>query len=397
MELLNENKDKCTGCTACANACAKSCITMKSDALGFMYPVIDNHLCVNCGLCQKVCPIDNVLNYSKEEKKVLYGVSCDEKTVMSSSSGGAFTELVRLIERNVEQYHCYAAAFTEEKVSHICISNTKDLFKQKKSKYTQSTLSDTFSQVKTDIEKGVFVVFVGTPCQVDGLKSYLRYKQYDNLLAIDLLCTGVCSPRLFNNHVQYLQQKHDLKVMRYDMRKKNKKNGIWHIMDTEICYQDGSCEEEEKNYFVGCFRQHVAYRDSCYQCKYTSTSRCSDITLGDYWRHTASFPEKETKGVSVIIANTEKGKLWATKLYQSMSLEETTLDDILSQQPALCHPVIRPKFYIHNDIETIKGSIKFMRRYYKGPLTIRLASSISHILPKNVSKCLKNVYYSVFK
>lgn len=395
MNIWGNNKEKCTGCTACANVCAKNCISMKSDSLGFKYPIIDNKLCVKCGLCKRVCPIDNDLPYIKGYKQIFYGISRDEKVIMSSSSGGAFSELVHLVEQQKGQYHCYAAAFTNEEVAHVCISNTVDLYKQKKSKYTQSVLGDTFRKIKVDVENNLFVVFAGTPCQVDGLKSFLRYRHYDNLLTIDLLCTGVCSPMLFTNHIRYLQQERGQNIVNYDMRKKCYKNGVWHIMDTEIVFQNGVCEEKEKNYFVGCFRQHIAYRDSCYQCKYTNSNRVGDITLGDYWKFTPQFTENESKGISVIIANTDKGKIWANRLRQSMLLEETSIDDIRIQQPALRHPVNRPKFKILKDITTIEGSVKFMKRYYRGALKIRLLSAVSHALPKKLSIRLKNIYYQI--
>lgn len=393
MDLLN-NLKICTGCTACVNICANGAIIMRPDVMGFSYPSVDTDKCVDCGLCQKVCPKEKVLHYPSDNKHVLYGISRDEKTILTSSSGGAFSELIWLIEKKHGQFHCYAATFVDGQVKHICISSSKELFKQKKSKYTQSNLSDTFRRIKENLSNRIFVAFVGTPCQVDGLNSYLRHKYYSNLLTLDLLCTGVCSPALFANHVKWLEQKHKLQVIGYDMRKKVFVDGVWHIMKTEISYSNGKEEEKEKDLFVGCFRQHVAFRNSCYQCKYTNLQRAGDITLGDYWKHDPDF---SGGGISVVMANNEKGKMWTDKLTSRMILKKTTIEDIRSQQPALRNPVARPKFYLSPNINTVEGSVKFMKRYYRGSLKIRILSAISHMMPSGLSTSLKKVYYSIFK
>lgn len=396
MDLLN-NLKACTGCTACANICAKGAITMIPNEFGFLYPSVDLNKCVDCGLCHKICPKENILKYPHEGKYVLYGVSRNEDTILSSSSGGAFSELVYAIEQQYENFHCYAATFVNGQVKHICISSSKDLCRQKKSKYTQSYLSDTFSRIKEDLSRHLFVLFVGTPCQVDGLNNYLRHKNYSNLLTIDLLCTGACSPGLFTNHIKYLEQKNKQKVIGYDMRKKVYIDGEWHIMKSEILYSNGDEELKDKDLFIGCFRQHVAFRESCYQCKYTNTHRAGDITLGDYWKQDNDFTEKGFRGISVIIANTEVGKIWAKKLNKLMCLKETNIENIIEQQPALRNPVEKPNYNVPSNISTVEGSVKFMKRYYRGPLKIRILSAISHMLPNNLSTMLKTIYYSLKK
>lgn len=396
MDLL-DNLEACTGCTACANSCSIGAIEMHPNELGFAYPTVDIDKCVNCCRCMQVCPKERKLAYSIVNKIVLYGVSRNEDTVLSSSSGGAFSELVKLIEHKQESFHCYAATFSEGLVKHICISSSVELYKQKKSKYTQSNLSDTFKKIKQDISQRIFVIFVGTPCQVDGLNCYLRHKLYPNLLTIDLLCTGVCSPRLFANHVKYLEQKNKGNVAGYDMRNKICVDGKWHIMETEILYSNGGKESKEKDLFVGCFRQHIAFRDSCYQCKYTNISRAGDITLGDYWNDDSDFTKKGFRGISVIIANTEIGKSWAGELRKIMRLKETTIEDIVGQQPALRTSVSRPKYQLPSNVHTIKGSVKFMKRYYKGPLYIRILSWLSRLMPMRLSSPLKMLYYSILK
>ena len=397
MELL-DNLNACTGCTACANTCALGAITMVPNELGFAYPTVDSDICVDCGRCQKVCPKEQkTLDYALGGKHILYGVSRNENTILSSSSGGAFTELVKIVGQQHSLFHCYAATFVDGEVKHIFVSNTDDLFKQKKSKYTQSNLADTFLRIKQDLSKQIYVIFVGTPCQVDGLNCYLHHKRYANLLTIDLLCTGVCSPMLFANHIKYLEQKKRHRIVGYDMRKKVCIDGKWHIMESEILYSNGEKECKEKNLFVGCFRQHVAFRDSCYQCKYTTACRTGDITLGDYWKQDPDFTKNGFRGISVIMANTELGNFWIEKLGEVMVLKETAIEDILEQQPALQGPVKRPSYTFPSNVCTIEGSVKFMKRYYRGSLNIRILSALSNMMPRSMSSYLKRIYYSIFK
>ena len=158
----------------------------------------------------------------------------------------------------------------------------------------------------------------------------------------------------------------------------------------------GAIETKEQNLFIGCFRQHVAFRDSCYQCKYTNVRRTGDITLGDYWRQDPEFSQKGFRGISVIMANTTTGKLWIEELHKTMNLKKTTVDDIKAQQPALRNPVQKPFFCAYDNIRTIKGSVRFMRKYYRGPFKIRLLSFISHSIPDSFSTKLKKIYYSSF-
>lgn len=224
IDLL-KNTLNCSGCSACANSCTKAAITMTPDKLGFLYPHIDANKCIDCELCIKICPKDKVLSYPVNEKSVLYGVSTSEDVLLSSSSGGAFSEIIRYIEEKFQVYHCYGATFVDGEVKHICIRSVAELYKLKKSKYTQSDLADTFKRIKNDLQYGIYTVFVGTPCQVDGLNSFLKGINRNYLFTIDLLCTGVCSPQLLKNHVLYLQHKRKSNIVVYDMQKKKQVDG----------------------------------------------------------------------------------------------------------------------------------------------------------------------------
>lgn len=57
VPILYKIKEECCGCTACYAICSQNAITMTEDEEGFLYPQIDNDICVKCYRCLKVCPI----------------------------------------------------------------------------------------------------------------------------------------------------------------------------------------------------------------------------------------------------------------------------------------------------------------------------------------------------
>ena len=87
-------------------------------------------------------------------------------------------------------------------MQHIRVDILKDLQKLRGAKYSQSKLEGCFLDIKTDLETGKNVLFSGMPCQVAGLKSFLR-KEYVNLFCVDFVCHGVPSPMVWEKYIQY--------------------------------------------------------------------------------------------------------------------------------------------------------------------------------------------------
>lgn len=195
----------CCGCSACVNVCTKKCITMKEDKLGFFYPVCDNNQCNNCGLCTKVCP---AIHKGKPSKAPYAwgGYSSNQEIRKGSSSGGIFSILAKLVIDNGGVV--FGAAFSNDnrQIQHVCIDNADDLYKLRGSKYVQSNIGNTYSQVRKFLENDRSVMFSGTPCQIDGLRLYLG-KDYDNLLTVEVICHGVPSPKIYKKYINYIEKK----------------------------------------------------------------------------------------------------------------------------------------------------------------------------------------------
>ena len=182
------NKDNCTGCFACYNICPKNAIKMVEDNNGFIYPEIDKEKCVNCKLCEKICPSINKVQYYKKQKcYAMY--SKDEKVRVKSTSGGiATTFSINVINSGGV---VYGAAYDKNcAVKHIRVTDIDGLKKLQGSKYVHSYINDTYKRVKEDLKNNREVLFIGTPCQVAGLKKFLS-RDYDKLILVEIICDGV--------------------------------------------------------------------------------------------------------------------------------------------------------------------------------------------------------------
>lgn len=296
-------REQCTGCAACVNICPKKCIQMVADQNGYMYPQIDMNLCVSCGLCKKVCPKLNAISVHTEPKEC-YAFMADDETRKVSASGGAFSACAEYV---LEQGGVVCgAAWTEEfGLRHIIVENKLQLDLIRGSKYLQSNIGESFREVKNYLTAGRIVLFVGTPCQVDGLKHYLG-KEYDTLYTMDLLCRGVPPAGLFQ---RYLKEEYGDERLQKIVQKSKKRAG-WGAY-TEIVHSSGYSEHYnmENNIWMKTFLSDLIFRDSCYKCPYSQVKRTGDLSVGDFWQVTKLKKEYDDRlGTSIVIASTEKGK-----------------------------------------------------------------------------------------
>lgn len=301
-----KDKSDCCGCTACANICAHNAIIMQHDAYGFQYPTIDKDKCINCKLCELTCPLINEKIKLKIKTKEAFGLyNKDIEKHKLSSSGGVFEEISHFIIR--QRGIVYGVVYdTDWIVCHKRIDNFSDLNKFRGSKYVQSDLKDVFQTVYSDLKSNRLVLFSGTPCQIAGLKSYLR-KDYENLVTCEVICHGVPSPLLFKDYVSFIQKERKKIIAHINM--KDKTNG-WGNQSLKLVYKDGSTEHGTllTNLWNRIYYSNKALRPSCYSCKFTDYSRCADIALGDYWNLNKFHPEIYNKnGVSLILIQTSKG------------------------------------------------------------------------------------------
>ena len=319
------DKDRCTGCNACKSICPKGAITMVEDNEGFLFPVINQEKCINCGLCKKTCPILNTKN-NKSFNKWYYAYNKNEQEVLSSSSGGIFSLLANSILD--ENGIVIGAMFdSNNKLKHVAITNEKDLSKLKGSKYLQSDLGNIFVYIKDNIKNNK-ILFVGTPCQVAGLKSFIK-QDYNNLYCVDLVCHGVPSPKLFYKYINELEKEKNDKVINYNFR--DKSTG-WETYSNRISFKNKTpiIELASNNYYMNLFLSDVVLRKSCYNCNFKLGNKYSDITLGDFWGIKKKYPKiYNKKGVSAIIINTSKGQEIFEKIKENLIFKSCYKEDII--------------------------------------------------------------------
>ncbi|MEG0546560.1 MAG: Coenzyme F420 hydrogenase/dehydrogenase, beta subunit C-terminal domain, partial [Oscillospiraceae bacterium] len=317
------NKAKCSGCHACQSVCPKNCISMKSNAEGFLYPIVNKELCINCNLCKKICPILNKAEVQNEH--VAYAAyNKDENVRMQSSSGGIFTLLAEsVINRGGV---VFGACFDKEfNVIHNFVSDINGLSKFRGSKYVQSKIGDTYIKAKEFLDKNRLVLFTGTPCQIGGLKSYLQ-KDYDNLICQDIICHGVPSPLVWQKYVEF--QENNVRATASSICFREKAEG-WRQYSVSILFKNGTQYKKyhQEDLLMKAFLSDVCLRPSCYDCSFKTLNRQSDITLADFWGIENVVPEMDdNKGTSLIITNNGKGEALLKNINDQIAIKQVGLD-----------------------------------------------------------------------
>lgn len=360
-------KEYCSGCTACASACPKGCIVMSADKNGFLYPMIDENTCIDCGLCEKLCPIVSPLNITNDETKAYAAYSKDETIRFSSSSGGIFTELANIILQHGGAV--FGAIYNEQfEVVHTCVENENELAKLRGAKYSQSDLQGIFEQIRNKLEAGQSVLFAGTPCQVGGLKSFLR-KEYDNLLTVDFVCNSVPSPMAWREYVKYRSYKDNNGELPTFINLRSKATG-WsrYQYSNHFEYSDGSTYtvKSSDSLYMKLFIEGFINRQSCRNCKFKGYNRVSDITLGDFWGIWDISPDfDDDKGTSVILVHSHKGselfeKISEKILAMPVTLEETSLYNSAILKSSTCNEMSQKAFYFIRNGDFFKCSEFFV-------------------------------------
>ena len=298
-------KENCCGCSACYNICPMNCISMFPDSEGFLYPQVDQKKCTNCGLCEKVCPILN----RKEHSGQPIGIAIQARNDMirrKSASGGMFAVIANYV---IEQGGVvFGAGFDKNfNVVHSYSETKEGIAKYQGSKYVQSNIRETFRKAREYLEKGRYVCFSGTPCQIEGLKSFLR-KDYDKLICIDIVCHGVPSPKVWRKYLDFHAMKENSSIK--EVIFKDKKYGYGSstmtlMFENGIKYHKG----HESDPMLKAFLSGICSRPSCYECQFKTKSRISDFTIFDCWS-ISQFDNTmdDDKGTTNVLVHTEKGK-----------------------------------------------------------------------------------------
>jgi len=305
---------------------------MKEDNEGFLYPQVEASTCIDCGLCEIVCPIIN----HGEQRQPIHAYAAknkNEEIRLKSSSGGIFTLIAEQIIN--DDGVVFGACFDEYwNVVHGFTETVEGLEKFRGSKYVQSRIGDSYKEAEHFLKEGRYVLFSGTPCQIAGLKRFLR-KEYENLLTVDIICHGVPSPKVWR---KYLLEKMGANLIK-NISFRDKSLG-WKNYSLKIhsaCGED-VFETLHENIYLQGFLKNLYLRPSCYNCKFKCGQSGSDISLGDYWGVENISPLFfDDKGVSLVLVYTSKGEHYFS--LDVVETEEANLDLAKHYNGGLCYQV----------------------------------------------------------
>lgn len=300
----------CSGCAACALACPKGCITMTADREGFLRPFVDETKCVNCGLCQKACPVLHPPILPETQPTCFAAFNENDRDRYAASSGGVFILLARwVISRGGVVFG--AALGSDMTLSHRWTETEAGVMSFCGSKYLQSDVKNTYREAGIFLEQGRYVLYSGTPCQIRGLKSHLN-KNYDKLITVDIICHGVPSPAVWQLYVQERAQKDAGGMLPKQVSFRDKSQG-WSAFSMRFVYEQTEyCVVHKQDPYMRGFLRDLYLRPSCYQCTAKGMRRISDLTLADYWGVQKFSPDMDDdKGTSLVFCHTEKARiLW---------------------------------------------------------------------------------------
>lgn len=350
--------EECYGCHACYNVCPKHAISMQEDSFGTLIPVIQQGKCVDCGLCRRVCPALNESQFATP-RQVYAAIAKDEADYKASTSGGIATTFAKkVIDDGGVVYG--ATVMDDLTVRHTRASTMEELECQRGSKYVQSAVSDSYQKVKLDLEKDKPVLFVGTPCQIDGLLLFLG-RDYEKLITVNLICHGTPAQRLLKDHVSDI-------VGREDEREISFRDGEGYVLTIK---NKGSLLYKKvfyKDLYYSGFMRKVFFRSTCYTCKYAQKQRVGDITIGDFWGFdkTKPFITDTPHGLSVVLVNTQAGESFFEECTDRLLLQKRDLDEAVAGNPQLRHPSQKHRNYskfrtIYKKLGFRKAAMKTLR------------------------------------
>lgn len=371
------SKEDCCGCTACANTCPNNAITMKADNEGFLYPTIDKSKCIECGMCKNVCPILNKQKFNDFEQKAYLFQNEKEEIRKDSTSGGFFSAISEYVINN--NGVVIGASFNENwKVEHTEATTIEEINKFRKSKYVQSNLNNIFKTIKDYLENNKIVCFSGTPCQVSGLKTYLN-KDYDNLILIDIMCHSVPSPLYFEKYKKYILNKMNAtKILDINFRDKSRYGYKYSMMTVKTdngTYSQGI----DTDPYLRAFFKDYSVRPSCYNCKFKTQKRVSDITIWDCFNvNEIDKSFDDDKGTTRVLIQSVKGDSIIKKL-TNIRIKEINLDKAVNNVKEMTNSVKfnseRTDFF--KDMNNVENVIN---KYFPITIKTKLNSLVRKIL-----------------
>ncbi len=300
------------------------------------------------------------------ECKAYACVNKNQEILEESSSGGVFTVLA---EEIISRGGIVFGALYNDKleVEHGYADNLQKLQQFRGSKYVQSRIGGSYKQAQSFLEQQREVLFVGTPCQIAGLRGYLG-KDYSGLYCVELLCHGVPSPKVWKEYVAWLESTYQQRVVDYKFRYKADAWGT----NCKFIFEDQTAVVEawERNIYFDSFNQNLFLRPSCYDCKFRDEASVADMNIGDYWGIQEEHPDfYGPKGVSTVIIKTDQGRELFHKVKDKLECMETLVKKISRHNPYL----LKPSRYNHardlffHELKQNKADITQLMRKYLAP------------------------------
>ncbi|SFJ05475.1 Coenzyme F420-reducing hydrogenase, beta subunit [Desulfomicrobium apsheronum] len=383
---------ECTGCSACSNACPHGYIQLVSNEEGFLYPSVTDQ-CLGCGLCDNSCPI---LTKQTEivpeiDQHAVAAISLDPDIRRASSSGGAFSEICKAY--GDQETVVFGARFDGLCVVHSFVIGIENIGPFCKSKYVQSVIGDSFSEAKKFLEKGMKVIFSGTPCQIAGLRAFLG-KKFKNLLCIDFICHGVGSPSVFADSLKAIEKKIGKKLVSYSFRNRIQRMGNWHDFVCRYEFEDGEHLLESSDPYQSFFLSQLCLRATCGECcKFRNRNRLSDITISDLKGKFHIFPRMmDHRNFSTIVCNTHKGESVFHDMKSVIKFFPLKMEELEQFNPLFFKTTksnsSREKFFsAYTNLDNFESLvIQFCKS------NIKCKRKINNLLPFHLKRLLKIIY-----
>lgn len=397
MINISEKKD-CCGCNACYDACPKKAISLKIDIEGFWYPEVDQSKCIECGLCEKVCPqlhVDEIKKNEFEKPVCFAAIHKNVETRFGSTTGGLFSALAE--QMYAEGGYVGGAIYRDDwSVVHFISNNPDDLKRLRQSKYSQSDTRGFFADVKKLLVAGEKVLVCGTPCQMAGLRQFLR-NDYENLIIVDFVCKSITSPKFYAKYLDYWERKTKSKLVGFKF--KDKELG-WRNLVKRFDFANGKSmysRAKDNDLYSTAYHGNIVSRPSCYDCKFKGFPRMADITVADFWG-CEKFPKykciDDNAGTSAVIINNQRGLSFYNKISMKVQSIPSQIEDIIPGNLALLYKQKRPNvdreaFYRELDENPIEEVVpKFLPFFGSNHLGMK------QTVKKIVKIFLKGAWYS---
>lgn len=374
-------KNECTGCYCCKNICPVNAITLVEDEEGFLYPKIDSKKCINCGLCYKSCPSINKINYNKINDSY---IAVSKKDSIISTSGGIFPLLANYV-LNLDGYVCGAIIDENNTIKHVVSNDINVINKMRGSKYTQSIIDNVYIEIRNLLNSNKYCLFTGTPCQVAGLKKFLK-SENDKLICVDLICHGVSNQKFLKEDIK---RKYNNALL-VGFRQKNKFEGSTYKMKlidngkiiNKYYYEDA---------YYNSFMKAYSFRESCYNCLYSISKRVGDITIGDSSCYLNNKQFKYDNSVSLVLINTKKGKDIFNNIKSNLKFDSTFLEQEILNNEQLHKPSNRPleRNNIFNDLKLLDYN-SFEKKYTEKLSCVDIIKrDFKRLIPQKIKRAIK--------